>query len=120
LGPVAIVATGSILKVALQVADLCEQRGHSIAVYSMPWIHPLSQELLGKLVRFKRILALEEHVSMGGLASSLREHLPASITVETASWPSEMVNKVGSQDYLRAQAGLCVDVLLPRILSKLS
>jgi len=117
-GPTAIVATGSILKIALQVADLCEQRGRSIAVYSMPWIHPLSQQLLGKLVRFERILALEEHVSMGGLASALRENLPVSVMVETASWPSEMVNKVGTQDYLRAEAGLSADMLLRRILGE--
>jgi transketolase len=118
-GSAAIVATGSILKVALQVADLCAQSGHPIAVYSMPWIHPLNRELLAPLMRFSQIFALEEHVSMGGLASALREYLPSSVSVESASWPLGMANKVGSQEYLRVEAGLSPDLLLQKILSKL-
>jgi transketolase len=115
-GPTALVATGSILKIALQSADLAASAGHSIAVYSMPWIHPLNPTDLGSLARFKRILAIEEHVAMGGLAAALRENLPSSVTVESAAWPQGMANKVGSQDYLREAAGLSASALLGRVL----
>ena len=117
VGDTAIVASGSILKVALESADICALQGHSVAVYSVPWIHPLDGPSLNDLTRFSSIFALEEHVSAGGLASCLREHLPPATVVESCALPLNVLRQVGSQNYLRKAAGLSADLLAARVMN---
>jgi len=101
----AIVATGSILKLALDFASekAPEKRP---TVFSMPLIKPLSSEFLEKLQGFKKIIALEEHVREGGLFAALCEVLSPTSHIKSISISEEMKNVVGSQDYLRNQAEL--------------
>jgi transketolase len=101
----AIVATGSILKLALDFASekAPEKRP---TVFSMPLIKPLSLEFLEKLQGFKKIIALEEHVREGGLFAALCEVLSPTSHIKSISISEEMKNVVGSQDYLRNQAEL--------------
>jgi len=101
----AIVATGSILKLALDFAS--EQAPEKRpTVFSMPLIKPLSLEFLEKLQGFKKIIALEEHVREGGLFAALCEVLSPTSHIKSISISEEMKNVVGSQDYLRNQAEL--------------
>jgi transketolase len=116
-GGVALVATGSILKIAIESAELAARAGYPIGVYSMPWIHPLDSQRLAVLNRFQHIFALEEHVSMGGMGSSLRENLPASTVVESVAYPLELLSRVGSQNYLRKLAGLTAEELVKKVVS---
>jgi transketolase len=101
----AIVATGSILKLALDFASekAPEKRP---TVFSMPLIKPLSLEFLEKLQGFKKIIALEEHVREGGLFAALCEVLSPTSHIKSISISEEIKNVVGSQDYLRNQAEL--------------
>jgi len=101
----AIVATGSVLKLALDFAS--EQAPEKRpTVFSMPLIKPLSLEFLEKLQGFKKIIALEEHVREGGLFAALCEVLSPTSHIKSISISEEMKNVVGSQDYLRNQAKL--------------
>jgi len=101
----AIVATGSILKLALDFAS--EQAPEKRpTVFSMPLIKPLSLEFLEKLQGFKKIIALEEHVREGGLFAALCEVISPTSHIKSISISEEMKNVVGSQDYLRNQAEL--------------
>jgi len=101
----AIVATGSVLKLALDFAS--EQAPEKRpTVFSMPLIKPLSLEFLEKLQGFKKIIALEEHVREGGLFAALCEVLSPTSHIKSISISEEMKNVVGSQDYLRNQAEL--------------
>jgi len=102
---VAIVATGSVLKIAL---DFASEQGPEKrpTVFSMPLIKPLSSEFLEKLHGFKKIIALEEHVREGGLFAALCEIFVPTSHISSISISEEIKNEVGSQDYLRNQAEL--------------
>jgi len=103
---VAIVATGSVLKLAM---DLASEQGleKCPSVFSMPLIKPLGKEVKNILQGFQRIITLEEHVQEGGLFAALCETLPRSAhSIHSCSIPEEMKSVVGSQDYLRIQAKL--------------
>ncbi|MGD0207890.1 MAG: transketolase C-terminal domain-containing protein [Verrucomicrobiota bacterium] len=116
----ALVATGSILKVALDAARKLGDEGISVSVYSCPWLQPVTAEWFQPLARFQRLLVLEEHVPSGGLASLLREHLPESVRVISPSLPAAVLGEVGSQVYLRQKACLNTDEVWRQLLAELS
>jgi transketolase len=101
---IALVATGSILKVALAAARQLAEQGIPISVFSCPWLQPVTAEFFQPLARFQRLVVLEEHLAAGGLASLLREHL--NIQIHSLALPPKTLDLVGSQDFLRRQAGL--------------
>ena len=102
---VAIVATGTVLKLAIDFASTQAPEKRP-SVFSMPLIKPLRKEIQSILQGFQRIIALEEHVSEGGLFAALCEILTNTSIIHSCSIPEEIKNEVGSQDYLRNQAEL--------------
>jgi transketolase len=102
---VAIVATGSVLKLAIDLASEREPEKRP-SVFSMPLIKPLRKEVKNILQGFKRIISLEEHVQEGGLFSALCEILPDTSNIFSCSIPEEMTSAVGNQDYLRINSKL--------------
>ena len=74
---VALVATGGMLKTAIGVHNHRRATGRSIAVYSLPFLNPVSAELLAPLARYRTVVSVEEHVPEGGWAAVLRENLLA-------------------------------------------
>jgi len=100
----ALVATGSILKVALAAAHQLAEQGVSISVFSCPWLQPVPVKFFQPLARFQRLVVLEEHLAAGGLASLLREHL--TMQISSLTLPPKSLGHVGSHDFLRRQAGI--------------
>ncbi|GDX11797.1 1-deoxy-D-xylulose-5-phosphate synthase [Verrucomicrobiota bacterium] len=116
-GPLAIVATGSVLKVALDVAaKACERGMPDIPVYSCPWLHPITQADFSALHGYRRIIAIEEHLPHGGLASILRENLPGTVSIEARGLNGEMSSCVGSQQHVWKMAGLETEAILKTIM----
>ena len=101
---VALVATGSILKEALAAAKMLAAEGISISVFSCPLLSPVAAEFFAPLKNYPRLVALEEHLVVGGLASLLREHLTQP--VHSLAVPPKTLGLVGSQEFLRRHAGL--------------
>jgi transketolase C-terminal domain/subunit len=56
------------------------------------------------LKQYSRLVAVEEHLAAGGLASLLREQLAQR--VHSLAVPPKTLGLVGSQEYLRRHAGL--------------
>ncbi len=102
----ALVATGSILRVALEAVPLLAQQGLQPPVYSCPWLQPVCSAFFEQLHGFRTIFVLEEHLATGGLSATLREHLPYGVRVVPLAVPRQVLGRVGSQEYLRRQAGL--------------
>lgn len=100
----ALMATGSILKEALSAAGQMAAAGVSMSVFSCPLLQPVSAEYLSSLTKYPCLVAVEEHLSAGGLASLLREHLTQPI--HSLAVPPNTLGVVGSQEYLRRHAGL--------------
>ena len=116
-GSVAIVATGSILKVALEVATQAELRGlPGIPVYSCPWLHPATAETFASLRHHRHLVVIEEHLPQGGLASILRENLPGSVQIQTHGLNAEFTSCVGTQQYLWQMAGLTAERIVQTLI----
>jgi transketolase len=106
----AVVATGSILKVALEAARQLTAKSHSVSVFSVPWLHPLSAAALQPLRQYRALVVVEEHLPVGGLAAALREHLPTTPITSLALTP-EALAEVGSQEALRLRAGISAETV---------
>lgn len=107
-GDIAIVATGTILKNALDAAKNLEKSGIRVAVIDMHTIKPLDTEILDKLKDRKAIITVEEHNSQGGLGTSVAEYLSGVgcgvpvIRLGTA----DAYTKAGSYEYKINEMGL--------------
>lgn len=101
----ALVATGSILRVALEASRKFAARGINIAVFSLPLLKPLAPNFLSPLRAYRRIIALEEHGPVGGLGDLLRSELH-DVKIESISVAEDSCQSVGSQNYLRSLCGL--------------
>ena len=113
---VAIVATGSILSLALEAASVQSSKGViPPTVFSMPWIHPAGTEIVLALQSYKHVVCLEEHIPQGGLCELLSALLPRCIKVSGLSIPCDVNTTVGSQGFLRDAAGLTLSRLLERV-----
>ncbi len=71
---VAIVATGNIVKNALDAARLLEKDGLSLEVVDMHTIRPLDQVMLNKIRNVKLLVTVEEHFKSGGFGSAIAEY----------------------------------------------
>ena len=96
---VAIVAIGSILKLALDFA-IDTEAALRPTVFSMPLLKPLSKISVSSLLCFEHIITLEEHVREGGLFAALCEILPIGSKVSSCCISEGMMGMVGSQQYL--------------------
>lgn len=105
-GPIAIAATGSILKVAIEAADELEDLGIDVAVFSCPRLSLLHGDFFANLWRYRNIVTLEEHVLAGGLGSILREQSPEGVRIKSLAVDQQLTGSVGSQEFLRSQHGL--------------
>ncbi|MGA2278804.1 MAG: transketolase C-terminal domain-containing protein [Verrucomicrobiota bacterium] len=111
----ALVTTGSILKVALEAARKLAGEGISVSVYSCPWLQPVTAEWFRPLTHFRRLVVVEEHLAAGGLASLLREHLANGPDILSLSPSAAVLNQVGSQEFLRQQAGIDTETVMATI-----
>lgn len=103
---IAIVATGGILDEALAATAILAETGLATAVYSLPWLKPLQPQRLKALENYRCIVAVEEHLPEGGLAAALRENLPKTLPVYSVAVSETTSGKVGSQAFLRGEAGV--------------
>ena len=103
---IALVSTGGILDETLAAADELSKDGLLVPVYSMPWLKPLNPQSLAVLMRYRAVVAVEEHVPQGGLAAALRENLHHHCSINSISVSELITSKVGSQSFLRREAGI--------------
>jgi transketolase len=115
----AVVCTGSILKVGLEAARQLASQNVRVAVFSCPWLQPVSAEFFRPLARYRKLLVLEEHLLAGGVGSLLRDILPPGRHVESLALAPAALGEVGSQNYLREKAGLTVEAVAGRILASI-
>jgi len=108
---VAFAATGSVLKATLEAASLLAKSGIDAAVYSCPVLSQEKPDLFQPLWSHRVVVSVEEHGFAGGFGSFLKELSPAGTHVKICAIPDANAALVGSQDFLRKQAGLDADSL---------
>ena len=111
----AIVATGSMVRSAL---DLADAHFASASVWSAPHIKPLDEWHISDLCRRSSgVVVLEEHSVLGGLGAAIceiaSEHAP--VRVLRIGVADRFSAKCGTYDYLLREHGLDADSLRTRI-----
>lgn len=118
-----MIATGSILKVALETRELLLQSGAEAAVVSCPFIKPFDTKLiLEEAQRTGFLVSLEEH-GIGGLFSCIAETLAeASLPVTYLPYLLKEPNtgRGGSQKFLLGKFGLEPSKIAENILKTLA
>lgn len=115
-----LVATGAVAANAYAAAERLADEGHSLRVLTAPFVSPLDREALARAAEdCPFILTVEEHVGPGGFGSAVAELFvdegwTAHTRLARAHLPGR-VEGIGSQEYLRARAGLDVDSLVARL-----
>ncbi|MGE9549833.1 transketolase family protein [Erwinia amylovora] len=118
---VGIVATGSMVHVALQAAGLLAEKGISARVVDMHTIKPLDYAVLDEMLDIPLLVTVEEHSETGGLGSAVAEYLadkihkPAQVIVGIPQgYPH-----AGDYAWMLEQAGLTAAQISDRILTSL-
>ena len=106
-----LISTGGMLETAVAVAGELTQAGISARVLSMHTVQPLDVDaILRAATETRAVFTLEEHRPTGGLSSAvaevLAERMPVHVPFRKFTLPDEILPTVGSQDFLRALAGL--------------
>ena len=104
-----LVATGSMVSVALETAALIRSWGPSVGVVNMHTVKPVDDVTLASLVgNTAAIVTIEEHSVIGGLGSAVAE-----ILAEISDRPPvlrigvpDFFPRVGSYEYVLGQCGL--------------
>lgn len=112
-GAVAFIATGSLVKLAV---DIAPQFGAS--VWSAPCIKPINEAQVAELCRrHAAVVVLEEHSVHGGLGSAIAEisASAAPLPVLRVGVQDRFSHACGTYDYLRKEHGLDRESVLGKI-----
>jgi transketolase len=114
-----VLGYGPILKMGMDAAKTLESRGISVAVASVHTLKPLDREgIRSALLRFPRVLVLEEMVPRGGLADAVKAiawDAGAKCRIECLSLRHDFIHVYGKHEELLAAHGLSLTELLRRI-----
>ena len=112
---ITILATGSILELALDAHDELLKEGISARIVSVPVIKPLHNAVLESAYGTRGIVTFEEHSLIGGLGSAVLEKAALEktrIPIYPIGVTEDTVGKfVGSHDYLREKNGLTTEAV---------
>jgi transketolase len=114
---ITLIATGTMLCTAVQVAERLSQDGIQPRVLSMHTIKPLDAEaVLAAACETDAIVTIEEHSILGGLGSAVAEILAENpefrVSFKRLGLPPTFTSLVGSQDYLKEAYSLTVAGIL--------
>lgn len=113
-GKVAILATGSMVRTAMELVD----QGLDAEVWSVPSIKPINREqLAGIFHRVEAVVTIEEHSVMGGLGSLIAEEVSSirPLPVCRIGVEDRFSNYCGSWDYLLSEHKLDVGAIKNKI-----
>jgi transketolase len=118
-GPLAWIATGSMVRTALSAA----QRWPGSALYSAPCIKPLSAEQVSAVcLRHETVVVVEEHTVYGGLGGAVAEIASANVPtwVCRVGVADRFSRYCGSYNYLMREHRLDVDSVVAQVEAFLS
>tara|TARA_Y100000310_G_scaffold345117_1_gene461906 strand:+ start:1351 stop:2286 length:936 start_codon:yes stop_codon:yes gene_type:complete len=118
---IALVCTGSIIQIGLEVAEFFDKKGIGVSVFSFHTIKPFDKGLVLKIMKeYKHIFSLEEHSIIGGLSSAIAESVIGEKDVEMSKMnslalPSAFSDVAGDRNYLIDSFNLSKEKILRRI-----
>ncbi len=120
---VALVAIGSMVKVAQEAAELLAEHGVDAAVINARFVKPLDEECLTRYaLKTRLMITMEEHVLAGGFGSAVLEALERRQVYNCPLFRlgiGDTFVEHGSRDILLAQQGLTAENVVNLVLSNL-
>ncbi len=122
---VALVSTGGLLASCLKAAELLEDHGIRARLISMHTVKPLDEDaIISAASETGAILTVEEHSVLGGLGGAVAEVLAESgiapLRFRRIGLPAEFADRVGGQEYLRAQYRLSDTAIADQVMALLN
>ncbi len=103
-GDILLVSTGTLLNEVMEAAALLEEKKMKITVVGIPFLKPLNEESLKKILLGKKVVVtVEEHSGFGGLGSVIAEIVAdnnLNVPLNRIYLP-EFIDRIGSQYDLR-------------------
>ena len=119
---IALVATGTMVSRALEVAGLLEAQGVSAGVINIHTIKPFDKELIQKVAKeVELIVTIEDHNVIGGLGTTVADTLASckgSVPLQKIG-VEDVFGQSGAQEKLYLKHQLTPDQILIKILSTL-
>ena len=118
---IAIIATGTMVKVALDCSNILKKKDILAEVINMHTIKPIDVEKINKCAnKFKMIASIEEHNIVGGLGSAIAERL--SIIKNSPEQVFFGINDTysdgGEYNFLKEKFNLTADAIAKKIITK--
>lgn len=115
---IAIVATGNIVKEALDAAELLSEYGLNVRVIDMHTIVPLDTEVLEELLWYELVVTVEEHLKHGGLGSAVAEYyaIQKEKPIHLILGVEQFYPKTGAPRYVAEACGLTSEEIVNKIL----
>jgi transketolase len=107
----AVFAYGSMIPIALDVAELLKKEGITLRIYNMHTIKPLDEETIDEASRECQVIfSLEEESIIGGLGGAIAEHIAEKDDIQCRfrrlGIPDMYLDKAGSYSWLLKQFSL--------------
>lgn len=120
VAPVAMVASGLATQWALRARDLLAGRGIELPVIHVAQLAPFpAAQVAEAIAGARRLVAIEDHYSAGGLADLLRRHFPEH-RVRACGWPPAWPGASGDAEAVRAAHQLDDEALASACLAELA
>ena len=117
---IALLAVGSMVKVADEVRKNLKKRGYSCTLVNARFIKPIDEELIRKLCKeHKLLVTMEEHVESGGFGEKVLSFVNRAglkRKVETITLADEYVEH-GNVDLLKQEVGIDADSITARVMT---
>jgi transketolase len=106
----AILATGGMVREALEAARLLEEKGISVRVVSMPTVKPADTQMIAECAGFPALFTMEENNVVGGFGGSVAESMAVSgvypKVFKMFGFPDCFSLVAGTREYLNARLRL--------------
>lgn len=118
---ICLIATGSIVRTALDLRFILLKKNITATVISMPTLKPIDQKLIIRMAKSHRALfTLEEHSIIGGLGSIVSEIIAennSSVIFKRIGIPDKITHFVGNQEFMMDKHNLSFDKILKTIIT---
>ena len=115
---IALVAVGSMVKVALAVKDILKQQGKAVTLVNARFVKPLDVKMLEQIAQnHKLVVTLEENAKTGGFGEQVVTYYKEreiDVKVQVIAAPDAFVTH-GSIKYLLQQIGMDAETIAQRI-----
>jgi transketolase len=112
----AVIAYGTIVKMAAEVAAKLEAGGESTAIYSLHTVKPLDLDGIARILqKYRRVVVVEEtspNGSIGQAVKALAYESGSKAKVHAFSLKDEFIHCYGKHEELLAAHGLSADLIL--------